>query len=129
MPRPLIVMALRLADVLERENEALRAMDLHRAASLLPEKTAALADLSAAVETAEEPANPVLASAARRSAAERLDGLAAENRRLLERAIAAQQRVIAIVVSAVAGVATGSSYGSNGCRNRPAGPMALSTRA
>lgn len=124
MPKPLIEVAGRLADILERENEALKAMDLPRAATLLPEKTAAIADLSASAGSAFGPPGPALVSTA-----QRLDGLALENRRLLERAIAAQQRVIGIVVSAAAGVAVEPSYGARARQMRPTCPMALSTRA
>lgn len=124
MPRPLIVAAQRLADVLDRENDALRAMDLRRAVTLLPEKTAAIADLTASGESAFGPANPALVLTA-----QRLDGLASENRRLLQRAIAAQQRVIGIVVRAAAAAAVEPSYGGRGRQAHLTGPMALSTRA
>jgi hypothetical protein len=125
MPRPLITAVRHLADILDLENHALKAMDLRRAAGLLPEKTAALADISVACELPSVSAHPALASTAGR-----LQGLALENRRLLERAIVAQQRVIGIVVCAAA--ATGRvepSYGARGRMARAIGPMALSTRA
>jgi hypothetical protein len=114
----------RLADVLDRENAALREMDLVRAATLLPEKTAAFAELTAFGETAVPPANPALVAAAHR-----LDALAVENRQLLRRAIAAQQRVIGIIVRAAAGAVADPSYGTNGRRPRLTAAMALSTRA
>ena len=63
--------------------------------TLLPEKTAAIADLIASGEAVPSAPDPDLVSVARR-----LDDLALENRRLLERAIVAQQRVIGIVVRA-----------------------------
>jgi hypothetical protein len=125
MPTSLIVAAQRLADILERENDALRVMDLRRAVELLPEKTAAIANLTAAGEASSGPASPSAASIARR-----LEGLASRNRRLLERAIVAQQRVIGIVVRAAA--ATGKAelcYGNRRYWTRVTGPMALSTRA
>ena len=122
--KPLIAVAQRLAAVLERENEALRAMDLRRAATLLPEKTAAIADLTASGQPAAGPPNPALVLTARR-----LDGLVRENRHLLERAIVAQQRVIGIVVRAAASAAVLPSYGNRGRQARSTGPMALSTRA
>lgn len=124
MPRPLIDVARRLADLLDRENEALKAMDLRRVASFLPEKTAAIADLMASGDAAFGPSNPPLASIT-----QRLNDLALENRRLLERAIAAQQRVIGIIVGAAAAIAVEPSYGSEGRQERLTGPMALSTRA
>jgi hypothetical protein len=124
MPKPLILVAQRLADVLARENDALRVMDLRRAVTLLPEKTAALADLAAAEGAAPGPTNPDLGLIATR-----LDGLAQENRQLLERAIGAQKRVIGIIVRAAASVAVAPNYGGQGRRAHLKSPMALSTRA
>ncbi len=114
----------RLADVLERENLALKAMDLRGAAALLAEKTAAMADLGALASKQSGPAETELASIARR-----LDGIARENRRLLERAIAVQQRVIGIVVRAAASAAVKPSYGAVGRPERMTAPLTLSTRA
>ncbi len=124
MPKPLIMVAQRVADVLDQENDALRAMDLRRAVTLLPEKAAAIAELTAAEDAASGPPHPDLASIAAR-----LDGLAQENRQLLERAIGAQQRVIGIIVRAAASVAVAPNYGMQGRRVQLTGPMALSTRA
>jgi len=124
MSKSLIAVAQRLADVLVRENDALRAMDLLRAVSLLREKTAAFADLTAFGQSAAGTSDPALVSTAKR-----LDGLAMDNRRLLERAMVAQQRVIGIVVRAAASTVVQSSYGGRGRRARLIDPMALSTRA
>jgi hypothetical protein len=126
MPKPVAAAASRLADVLDRENDALRAMDLPRAGALLAEKTAAIADLTAAGEAAViEPPSAALVTAARR-----LDGLVAENRRLLERAMEAQRRVIGIVVRAAAASAPPRpAYGATGRMGGSTRPMALSTRA
>ena len=124
MPRSLLQVAQRLADVLERENDALRAMDLVRAATLLPEKTAAFAELAAFGAAKAPGPDPALVAAARR-----LDALAVENRDLLRRAIAAQQRVIGIVVRAAAVAVAEPSYGTKSHRSRLTGAMALSTRA
>jgi hypothetical protein len=125
MPGVLITAVRRLADILDLENAALKAMDLRRAAGLLGEKTSALADFNLACVLPSVPTHPALTSTAGR-----LQGLMLENRRLLERAIVAQQRVIGIVVRAAA--ATGRaepSYGARGRMTRATGPMALSTRA
>ena len=104
-----------LADVLERENAALAAMDLPMAASLLAAKNAALTALSAAHGG---PVPPV-------ALARRQDALAQNNRRLLERAMAAQEGVIGIVARAAAAAAAPSSYGGA----RPSiGALAYSTR-
>jgi flagellar biosynthesis/type III secretory pathway chaperone len=124
MRKSLIVAALHLADVLDRENGALKAMDVRQVAGLLPEKTAAIAELIAAGGTIPVPSDPTLVWAARR-----LDGLTVENRTLLERAIAAQQRVIAIVARAAASAVREPSYGAEGRFADTARPMALSTRA
>jgi hypothetical protein len=121
MPKPLAAAARHLADILDRENDALRAMDLRRVAGLLAEKTAAFADLAACQA---EPGNLALVSIGRR-----LDHLTQENRRLLERAMAAQQRVMGIVARAAASAGTAPVYGARGSRTRLTGPMALSTRA
>jgi flagellar biosynthesis/type III secretory pathway chaperone len=119
----LIVVAKRLADVLDQENDALRSMDLRRAVTFLGEKTNAIAELTAAGDAGGR-ADPELVSVA-----QRLDHLALENRRLLERAIGAQRRVIGIIVRAAASAAIAPSYGAKGRREHLPGPMALSTRA
>jgi len=121
MSRILIVATERLANVLDRENAALRAMDLRRATALLPEKAAAIADME---QAAPGLPHPSLAAAARR-----LNSVTLENRCLLERAIAAQRRVIGIVVRAAAATSVGPSYAPSGRRAQLNGPMALSTRA
>lgn len=119
MPTPSLMLAQRLADVLERENDALRAMDLRRAVTLLPEKSAAIAALA----DCGPPAPDLVPMAAR------LNGLARENRQLLERAISVQQRVIGIILRAAASVAVAPNYGLQGRRAHLTGPMALRTRA
>jgi hypothetical protein len=122
MPDSLIAVLRRLADVLDRENRALRRMDLPRAASLLPEKAAAIADLTALSEPAPKPLRPAVAAEA-----QRLNDLAMENRGLLERAITAQQRVIGIVVRAAA-AADAPCYRARPRAPQQYGPMTLSTR-
>jgi|ERR1700722_1511958 len=124
LPKSLLMVAQRLAAILDQENAALRAMDLRRAAALLPEKTAAIADLAACGAASPETSDPAVVSAART-----LDDLARENRCLLERAIAAQRRVIGIVVRAAAEAAVRPTYGAKGRPGRLTAPMALSTRA
>jgi hypothetical protein len=124
MPKPFLMVAQRLADVLVRENDALRVMDLRRAVTLLPEKTTVIAELTVADGAVSGPHDPDLIAMGAR-----LDGLAQENRKLLERAIGAQKRVIGIIVHAAASVAVAPSYGMQGRRAHLTGPMALSTRA
>jgi hypothetical protein len=123
--KTLFAVATRLGAVLDRENAALTAMDLPRAAALLAEKAAAIADLTASGSHASGLPNPGLLAIVRG-----LEGLARENRRLLERAIMAQERVIGIVARAAVTVSVRPSYGARGRRaDGPAGPMTLSTRA
>jgi hypothetical protein len=127
MTRRLVETAVALADTLARENAALAAMDLGGAARLLEEKQAALARFAAAQET------PPLDAAERALAlqvGERLQVLAAENKRLLERALRAQTRVLGIVAGA-ARVATSDRYAASGTRApaRAAPAVVLSARA
>jgi hypothetical protein len=103
-----------LAEVLEAENAALATLDLPRAARLLEDKQRALAGLTGAA-----PAPPVANAAAGRLA-HRLQALALENKRLLERAIAAQGRVMSVVARA-ATPAVPAGYGTA----RPRRPVAL----
>jgi hypothetical protein len=91
-----------LADSLEQENAALAVLDLPRAGAMLARKQRALADL--AVARAISPPNDAAERVARR-----LQALAMENKRLLERAIAAQSRVIAVVARAAAPAGYGAS--------------------
>ena len=114
----------RLIEVLGGENEALKAMDLRRATEFLPRKNAAIAELTACVQSTSEAPIPELVPAARC-----LDALVQENRRLLDRAMAAQQRVIGIVVRAAAAARIEPCYRTGGHRPRQASPIALSTRA
>jgi hypothetical protein len=125
MAKSYVAAAQHLASVLERENAALRAMDLRRAAALLPAKSAAVAHVvAAAAEASETPAQDVI------SDVRKLAGLALENRRLLERAITAQHRVIGILVRAVAATSAAEpAYGAMGHRIRRTDPLAISTRA
>jgi len=125
MPGPMIMAARRLGEVLERENAALKAMDIRRATALLPEKSAAIADLTASGEASgkENSAHDLTALA------RKLENLAAENRRLLERAIVVQQRVIGIVARATASAAREPAYGAQGRMRRITRPLAFSARA
>ena len=84
----------RLASVLTRENTMLAALDLGAVGALAEEKAAALAALG---PVAAGSAAPGMAGEVRALAA-----VAAENKRLLERALAVQGRVIALVVRAAA---------------------------
>jgi len=108
--------ATRLAQILEQENAALAAFDFPRATALLAEKQEALR-----LFAAEPPGN----------APARLRELADTNRRLLERAIAVQGRVIELVASALPPPATTGRYAATGAAvlGGPAVAFALLARA
>jgi galactokinase len=131
----LIAAAVRLAETLAAENAALRAMDLPGAARLMAAKAEAADAFTAAQALAE--ARGFSFAAAQRQAAEdvarRLRELAEENRRLLERALAVQSRVIGIVAQAAhAAIAQQAPrYGAHGALAgaAQAAPLALMARA
>ena len=108
-----------LADVLARENAALKDLDLPTAAALIPEKQAAIDAL------AMSPAAPPLPDRG-----QRLRTLVAENHALLERAIRVQTRVIEIVASAYKPAASTCTYGPSGEQTAsPLAGVAFSTQA
>ncbi|MBX6372747.1 MAG: hypothetical protein IRZ13_00750 [Acetobacteraceae bacterium] len=141
----------RLAEALEAENEALAALDLARAAALATAKVEACDAFAAAQAAAakEEEAtrtqpgaqdgaaasSPTEERLAAEQLALRLQSLSAENRRLLERAIALQSRVIETIAGAALPRAAGPGrYEARGTRRRPppgqaVPPLALSARA
>jgi flagellar biosynthesis/type III secretory pathway chaperone len=104
-----IAAAVQLADMLERENRALAQHDFSRAASLLSAKTSAMDAFHLARSVAAAPAaldekGPDASDADRHAAdqiAERLRILSQDNKRLLERAIAVQGRIIGLIVEAI----------------------------
>ena len=116
-----------LAAVLEQENRLLDALDLAAAAALLPAKqsaTAAFVRAQAAggVPPASREAMTILGG--------RLRTLAAENRRLLERGLAAQSRVIAVIARAARRhPATAGRYGASGALAGPRTPLPLAISA
>ena len=120
--------AVDLAEILARENEALARMDLARAAAMLGAKRRAAEAFERAYgakpghEAAGRPAGPV---------ERQLADLAQENRRLLERAIRAQGRVIGTIAGAVARSADEGFYRADGARasRRKAPALTLSARA
>ena len=94
-----------LAEVLEAENAALRALDFPGATALFEEKQRALALLgNAGAESA-----PML---------DRLRHAAEENRELLERAVLIQGRIIGIVLQAAAPKPRGYAAGGYAARGR-----------
>lgn len=116
----------RLADILEQENTALAALDLAAATALLAAKQDALAALETARRQPRSAPPPGFATAA-----ERLAGLAAENRAALQRAMAAQSRVLSLVMHAASrALPPAPRYGAQGMPEggaRP--PLAISARA
>jgi hypothetical protein len=120
MMRKLIVASVALADTLAQENAALLALDLPRAASLLTVKTEAVAAFTDAQRhsAATGAAMGALDAEHRRLAEQvgaRLRDLAEENRRLLDRAIHTQGRVLAMIAKALPTVLTRTPrYGVSG---------------
>lgn len=119
-----------LATVLEQENQTLRAMDLPGAGALLADKTRAIDAFLAAQKQAEGVASDTALHRRASAMAARLARLAAENRRLLDRAIKVQGRVLDVIARAVppAAVAGYRPGVAAGALVRPA-PIALSARA
>ena len=127
MTDPLVHAATQLADLLEQENRALAACDLRGAAAMLDAKQKATAAFGTAI------GQPATAGPALRPIAARLAATAAENRRLLERSIAIQGRVLAIVARAAPLPSPAARYGAPGARptasSGSAPPVALLLRA
>ena len=119
--------AIALADVLDAENAALRTLDIRRAVGLLERKQAAMRDVEAAQREAAALAMH-LGEPARRLA-ERLQAAAAENKRLLERAITVQRQVIGKLAHAVPAASPVQRYGASGARTGKVAPIALRARA
>jgi hypothetical protein len=125
----------RLADALLAENEALARLDLPGAAGLSPAKMRATdafaAAFAAASKVGARPEGAAQRDGARDMAA-RLETLGAENKRLLQRAISVQSRVIETIAAAALPRAANPVYGAAG--RRPAAPrqapaMALALQA
>lgn len=125
MTRELIDAAVDLVGLLARENEALGRMDLARAAAMVEAKHRAAEAFAAASGSEAEGEN--LAAPLQCQ----LASLAEENRRLLERAIRAQGRVIGTIAHAVARSAHEGRYDADGARRArgSAAALTLSTRA
>jgi hypothetical protein len=111
-----------MADMLEAENCALTALDLPRAGAMLARKQRALADLAAAAARANTQSHHAADRVARR-----LQSLAIENKRLLERALAAQGRVIEVVARAAVPAEAATGYGP--ARGQRPAAFALSAKA
>jgi hypothetical protein len=120
----LITSAIALAQTLAEENEALRQLDVSRALALLDRKrleTDAFNQAQSATEVAatDTPFTPDQLALAQ-SVAARLEGAAAENKRLLERAIAVQGQVVGVLLRAVPAAQPPARYSAVGGRvDRP----------
>ncbi len=131
MIQPLIHAAQRLADALRAENEALAQLDLTRAAALAVTKQQASDAFTAAFDAASRLGTR--AQGEERTQAEQLVGtlrdLGQENRRLLERAVELQSRVIETLASAA--TPTTNTYGGRGTREtaRTMPAVSMSSRA
>lgn len=117
-----------LAEVLVRENAALRRLDFPAAIMLMPAKEAALLEVSKRCAPLPPSAgrDPVVVALGTR-----INGLVADNRNLLERAIAVQTRIVGIVVRAASPPPREGQYAASGFRSQPrrTSAMALSARA
>jgi hypothetical protein len=137
MTAGLIAAGKALADLLERENTALAAMDLGAAAALYPFKDAAARALTAAQGQAGGSAATSLDADQQRQARElaaRLRVLVELNRRLLERAIYVQGQLLGTIARAVVHAAPHMRtprYGATGALAAVRGqrPVVLSARA
>jgi hypothetical protein len=107
--------------LLAEENAALSAMDFARAGALLAPKHAAADALAAAWRTAslDDPPQQDLMQ---------LGTLADENRKLLNRAMRVQRRVLELVARAARGTHTATRYGAGGRSNSTNLPRSLVTR-
>jgi len=131
MMQPLLAAAHRLAEALRAENEALARLDLAGAARLSATKRQA-SDAFAAAFAAARKLDTRAEGAERLKAADlsaRLSDLSAENRRLLERAIDLQSRVIETIAGAARGPGPGTYVSGGDRRGAERRPLALSARA
>lgn len=131
MMKPLIIAAQRLTEALRAENEALARLDLTGAAALAVPKQQASDAFAAAFAAASRTGSK--AEGTERARAEelalRLRDLGAENRRLLERAIDLQSRVIETIAGATRPPGPGT-YGERGLqRDGRQRPLSVSSRA
>ena len=126
----LLEIARALADLLARENAALAALDFAAATAAAQGKRALAEQFAqASVRTARDGA---LDRARLAPVAREVAELALENRRLLERAVTVQNRVVASVVRAIPKPrAGGQQYGAQAAHaaRRAMAPVALSARA
>lgn len=114
-----------LAALLEEENRALVALDLAAAAALAERKRSAVDRFVAAEQTLRKAGTRAAAQEreAVKELGERLNALAATNRRMLERALAAQDTVVRLLIEAARpadGRYAAPGPGQPRCREMPA---------
>jgi len=111
-----------MSGLLTEENAALNAMDFARAGALLGPKHAAADALAAAWRAAPDNDTP-------QNELRQLGELAEQNRKLLNRAMRVQRRVLELVARAARGTQAGTRYGAGGrfATGRDA-PRSLTTR-
>jgi hypothetical protein len=128
----LLAAATQLADVIAAENAALVALDLPSAIASSTSKQHAAEAFAAALQRQTAPIAPDLRRQVE-AMGRRLAALAEENRRLLQRAIAAQARVMEIIARAGRRelAARANRYGAFGTpvANARPRPIAISARA
>lgn len=122
MNQDAIEIARRLADILARENDALRRSDYPAAVALVPDKEAAIVALSQAATTAIH--TPVL-----KALAKQLRDLAADNQDLLKQAVEVQTQIVSIVARAASQSMANDYYDRNGQFGKPAKSPALALSA
>ena len=122
----LIEAGLALANLLAEENRLLEVVDYAGAGALAPMKQHAVQRFAAAHDAARNITAAGAEANALRRLSERLEALAAANRTLLERALAAQARLIECIAAAAR--PAGPGYAAPPSRDRPAA-FALNARA
>ena len=105
------ITAARLADLLDRENAALRRLDLPTALTLLDAKRAAITAFDLALRNGTK---TIETDDAMRELAVRLRDATVENKRLLERAMLAQQHVMSLLAQAARRAGPSGRYGAGG---------------
>jgi hypothetical protein len=131
MTQELMQSATVLADALAEENGALDRLEFARAVTLVDAKDRATsAFIAAQARAASAPMEMRTRRQILEAALVRLRDLAAENTRLLERAIVVQRRVIGSIVDALPKTPSAPRYGASGAiAGANMRPMALSARA
>nr|WP_321984405.1 hypothetical protein [uncultured Lichenicoccus sp.] len=117
-----------LLDVLDKENAALRRLDLPAATAMVAVKQDALTRF----EAARPPTPPAPGSShALKGVAARLQAAIEENRKLLERAMTVQGRIMSLLAKAAREQVPEQRYGSQGSyrSDRSDQPFALNSRA